>query len=266
MMSNSAANKSGNSFKEGLREDRRQIGLWCALSSNLVAEVLNPIGFDWILFDVEHAPNDIPLLLSQLQAMRGSATEPIARPEWNDAVAIKRLLDIGFRSFLVPMVQNAEEARVAVAATRYPPEGIRGVATLNRAASFGGDPNYLKTSNSNVCVIVQIETSDSMDKLESICGVDGVDGIFVGPSDLAASLGHLGDPSAPVVQDAIQNIVTTAKRLGKPAGTLAPARDDALRYLNWGFSFVAVGSDIGLLRQNAVTLLSDFQGQPETGA
>ena len=265
-MSNSAANKSGNSFKEGLREDRRQIGLWCALSSNLVAEVLNPIGFDWILFDVEHAPNDIPLLLSQLQAMRGSATEPIARPEWNDAVAIKRLLDIGFRSFLVPMVQNAEEARVAVAATRYPPEGIRGVATLNRAASFGGDPNYLKTSNSNVCVIVQIETSDSMDKLESICGVDGVDGIFVGPSDLAASLGHLGDPSAPVVQDAIQNIVTTAKRLGKPAGTLSPARDDALRYLNWGFSFVAVGSDIGLLRQNAVTLLSDFQGQPETGA
>jgi 4-hydroxy-2-oxoheptanedioate aldolase len=265
-MTDPVAIKSANPFKEGLREDKRQIGLWCALSSNLVAEVLNPIGFDWILFDVEHAPNDIPLLLGQLQAMRGSATEPIARPEWNDAVVIKRLLDIGFRSFLVPMVQNAEEARVAVAATRYPPEGIRGVATLNRAASFGGDPNYLKTANSNACVIVQIETSDSMEKLESICGVDGVDGIFVGPSDLAASLGHLGDPSAPVVQDAIQNIVTTAKRLGKPAGTLAPARDDALRYLNWGFSFVAVGSDIGLLRQNAVTLLSDFQGQPETGA
>jgi 4-hydroxy-2-oxoheptanedioate aldolase len=265
-MTDPIANQSGNPFKENLREDRRQIGLWCGLASNLVAELFNPIGFDWILFDGEHAPNDIPILLGQLQAMRGSATEPIVRPEWNDAVIIKRLLDIGFRSFLVPMVQNAEEARAAVAATRYPPEGIRGVATINRAAAYGGNPNYIKFANSNVCVTVQIETSESMDNLESICGVDGVDGIFVGPSDLAASLGHLGDPSAPVVQEAIHHIVTTANGLGKPAGTLAPARDDALRYLDWGFSFVAVGSDIGLLRQNAVTLLSDFQGQPDTGA
>lgn len=258
-MNDASVKNSQNPFKECLGKNSRQIGLWNSLCSNLVTELLNPIGFDWILFDVEHAPNDIQLLLSQLQAMRGSASEPVVRPEWNDAVIIKRLLDIGFRSFLVPMVQNAEEARAAVAATRYPPEGIRGVATLNRAAAYGADQNYVNTANSNICVIVQIETKVSVENLESICGVDGVDGIFVGPSDLAASFGHLGNPSAPEVQDAIKDIVTTTNRLGKAAGTLAPARDDARRYLEWGYSFVAVGSDILLLRQNATTLLNDFK-------
>ncbi len=258
-MGHSVSDESGNSFKDALRTDRRQIGLWSSLASNLVAEILNPVGFDWILFDVEHAPNDIPLLLCQLQAMRGSTAEPVVRPEWNDAVGIKRLLDIGFRSFLVPMVQSADEARAAVAATRYPPEGIRGVATINRAVSYGADPNYTATANSRVCVTVQIETARSLDNLEAICGVDGIDGIFVGPSDLAASLGHLGNPSAPPVQEAIRHVVKTAKRFGKPAGTLAPARDDALRYMDWGFSFVAIGSDIGLFRQGALKLLGDFQ-------
>ncbi len=191
--------------------------------------------------------------------MRGSSTEPVVRPEWNDPVGIKRLLDIGFRSFLIPMVQSADEARAAVAATRYPPEGIRGVATINRAAAYGADPTYAGTANSRMCVTVQIETGRSLDQLEAICDVEGVDGIFVGPSDLAASLGYLGNPSAEPVQEAIHHAVSTAKRLGKPAGTLAPARDDAERYLEWGFSFVAVGSDIGLLRQGANRLLQDFR-------
>ncbi|MCG8511445.1 MAG: aldolase/citrate lyase family protein [Rhodospirillales bacterium] len=239
--------------------NQRQIGLWTSLSSNLVAEILNPIGFDWLLFDVEHAPNDVPLLLGQLQAMRGSPSEPVVRPEWNDPVIIKRLLDIGFRSFLVPMVQNAEEAAAAVAATRYPPEGIRGVATVNRAAAYGADVNYFKSANSQACVTVQIETRESVDNLEAISNVEGVDGVFVGPSDLAASFGHLGNPSAPAVQEAIQHVVNTARNLGKAAGTLAPARDDAMRYLDWGFSFVAVGADIGLLRGGASQLLASYR-------
>lgn len=259
-MSNTIENKSANGFKDRLLEDQRQIGLWTSLSSNLVAEILNPIGFDWLLFDVEHAPNDIPLLLGQLQAMRGSPSEPVVRPEWNDPVIIKRLLDIGFRSFLVPMVQTAEEAAAAVAATRYPPEGIRGVATVNRAAAYGADASYFKTANSQVCVTVQIETRESVDNLEAICNVEGVDGVFVGPSDLAASFGHLGNPSAPAVQEAIQQVVDTARNLGKAAGTLAPARDDAMRYLDWGFSFVAVGADIGLLRVGAANLLASYRG------
>lgn len=250
---------AANPFKERLRNEERQIGLWCSFASNIVAEVLNPIGYDWILFDAEHAPNDVTALLGQLQAMRGSPSEPVVRPPWNDAVVIKRLLDIGFRSFLVPMVQNADEAKAAVAATRYPPEGIRGVATINRAASYGADPTYAGSANSGVCVTVQIETGESVDNLEAICAVEGVDGIFVGPSDLAASLGHLGNPSAPAVQEAIKHVATTARKLGKAAGTLAPARDDALRYLDWGYLFVAVGGDIGLLRGGASKLLADFR-------
>ena len=258
-MEPSTHKNTSNAFKDGLHARKRQIGLWSSLASNIVAEILNPVGFDWILFDAEHAPNDIPVLLCQLQAMRGSSTEPVIRPEWNDPVLIKRYLDIGFRSFLVPMVQNAEEARAAVAATRYPPEGVRGVATINRAASYGGDPAYAKNANSQACVMVQIETQDAVRNVEAICGVEGVDGIFVGPSDLAASFGHLGNPSAPAVQEAIRHVVDTAWKFGKAAGTLAPARDDARRYLEWGYTFVAVGSDVGLLRQGAVQLLKDFQ-------
>lgn len=261
-MASSATQKALNPFKNALLENRRQIGLWSSLCSNMAAEILNPIGFDWILFDSEHAPNEVSTLLSQLQAMRGSPSEPVVRPVWNDAVVIKRLLDIGFRSFLVPMVQNADEARAAVAATRYPPEGIRGVATINRAASYGADPSYARTANAQICVTVQIETAEAVENVDAICEVAGVDGIFVGPSDLSASMGHLGDPSAPVVQQAICHVVETTLKKGKAAGTLAPARDDALRYLEWGYAFVAVGSDIGLFRQSAAQLLEAFRRVP----
>lgn len=248
-----------NPFKAALAESKPQIGLWCALTSNMVAEILNPVGFDWILFDAEHAPNEPASLLSQLQAMRGSKSEPVVRPQWNDPVIIKRLLDIGFQSFLVPMVQTAEEARAAVAATRYPPAGVRGVATLNRAAAYGADGGYFKTADDRMCVIVQIETGKSLDNLDAICAVEGVDGIFLGPSDLAASLGHLGNAREPKVQDAIKHVADVARKHGKAAGTLAPAQDDAKRYIGWGYSFVAVGADIALLRSSAAQLLKTFK-------
>ncbi len=248
-----------NAFKAALAESRPQIGLWCALVSNVVAEILNPIGYDWILFDSEHAPNEPSGLLSQLQAMRGSGSEPVVRPPWNDAVIIKRLLDIGFRSFLMPMVQTAEEARAAVAATRYPPAGVRGVATINRAASYGADASYFANADRQMCVIVQIETGKSLDNLEEICAVEGVDGIFLGPSDLAASMGHLGKPNTPAVQDAIRHVAEVARAHGKAAGTLAPVQDDARRYIGWGYSFVAVGADVGLLRTAAGNLLKAFK-------
>ena len=199
-----------NAFKHGLAAGQLQIGLWSSLCSNIAAEVIGDAGFDWILLDTEHSPNEIPGLFGQLQAIGRGGSTPIIRPAWNDAVLAKRALDIGAQTLLFPYVQNAEEARRAVASTRYPPEGVRGVAVASRASRFGRTPGYLTKANSEMCVLVQVETRDALRELEAIAKVDGVDGVFIGPSDLAASLGHLGNPAHPEVQAAIED---AAKRL-----------------------------------------------------
>jgi len=248
-----------NAFKHALAQGKLQIGLWSSLCSNIAAEIISDSGFDWILLDMEHSPNDIHDLVSQMQAVQRGTATPIIRPAWNDAVLAKRALDIGAQTLLFPYVQNVEEAKRAVASTRYPPQGIRGVSAAARASRYGRVPGYATKANDEMCVLVQVETRGSLDQLESIAKVDGVDGVFIGPADLAASLGHLGNPQHAEVQRAMEDAVKRLKAIGKPAGILTGNEDEARRYIDWGYLFVAVGADVGLLARNADALAKRFK-------
>ena len=248
-----------NAFKAGLRAKKLQIGLWQSLCSNIAAEICSDSGFDWLLLDTEHSPNEIPDLLSQLQAIEKGTATGIIRPAWNDAVLIKRCLDIGAQTLLIPYVQSVEEAKAAVAATRYPPHGIRGVSVAARASRYGRVPGYLTKANDEICTLVQVETRQSLDAIEAIAKVEGVDGVFIGPSDLAASLGYLGNPQHAEVQAAMKDAVERLTKIGVPAGILTGNEDEARRYIEWGYLFVAVGSDVGLLAKSADTLAKKFK-------
>jgi 4-hydroxy-2-oxoheptanedioate aldolase len=243
-----------NRFKAALRAGEPQIGLWSALCSNIVAEIIAGAGFDWIVIDTEHGPNEIPGVLAQLQAMAKGTAEPVVRCAWNDAVMIKRILEVGGRSLLVPFVQNAGDARQAVAAARYPPRGVRGFSAAPRANLYGRVADYHLHAHEDTCVLVQVETRAALGEIEAIASVDGVDGIFIGPGDLAADLGHLADPGHADVQAAIADSCSRIRAAGKPAGILASKPDDPARYLEMGFTFVAVGSDVGVLARGAETL------------
>jgi 4-hydroxy-2-oxoheptanedioate aldolase len=248
-----------NEFKAALAGGRLQIGLWSSLCSNIVTEIVADSGFDWILLDTEHSPNEVPDLLAQMQALRGGTATAIVRPAWNDPVLIKRILDIGATCVLVPYVQNAEEARRAVAATRYPPTGVRGVTGSGRAARYGRIRGYLHQADAQMCVLVQVETRAALEHLDEIAGVAGVDGVFIGPADLAASLGHAGNPQHGAVQAAIETAVRRLSSLGKPAGILSFSPEEARRYIDWGCRFVAVGSDLTLLARSADALAAEFR-------
>jgi len=245
-----------NTFKRRLLAGETLIGCWCSLANPITTEVLGIAGFDWLLLDGEHSPNDVRTFIPQLMALKDSASAPIVRPSWNETVEIKRLLDAGFYNFLVPFVQTADDARRAVAATRYPPAGVRGVSVSQRSNRFGTVADYFRDVNAQICVLVQIESRAGLAAAAEIAAVDGVDGIFVGPSDLAAAFGHLGAPDHPSVQSAIAEIFAIAKAAGKPSGILAPIEADARRYLAMGAGFVAVGSDLGVFR-NATQQLRD---------
>jgi 4-hydroxy-2-oxoheptanedioate aldolase len=248
-----------NHLKRALREGRPQLGLWSSLSSHISVEVIAGSGFDWILLDTEHSPNELTMVHSQLQAMMGSTASPMVRPAWNDAVLFKRLLDVGVQSLLVPWVQNAEEARIAVAATRYPPDGVRGVATTTRANRYGRVKDYLKRVHDEICVVVQIETRVALGNLEAIAAVDGIDGLFIGPSDLAADMGHLGNSAHPEVRAAIDDAIRRIRTAGKAAGILAPVEADARHWLELGCQLVAVGSDVGILARQSEALAAKFK-------
>jgi len=251
-----------NPLKRALRERRPQIGLWSQLASPIAAEVLAGAGFDFVVLDTEHAPNELPSIHSQLQAMTGGTAAPVVRPVWNDAVVFKKLLDIGAQNLLVPYVQSAEEARRAVAATRYPPEGIRGVAVATRANQYGRVKDYFRRVHEELCIIVQIETRGALQRLEEIAAIDGVDGLFIGPSDLAADMGHLADSGHADVRAAIDDAARRIRKAGKIAGILTPVEADAKRWLELGFLFVAVGSDLGLLARQTEALAFRFK-QPQ---
>ena len=248
-----------NRFKHAIAAGQLQIGLWCSLCSNIAADIVRDSGFDWVLLDTEHSPNEIPDLVAQLQAGEGGEATPIVRPAWNDTVIIKRCLDIGAQTLLIPYVQNAEEARRAVEAVRYPPAGVRGVAVASRASRFGRITDYLKKANAEQCLLVQVETRSAMEQLEAIAGVEGVDGVFIGPSDLSASLGHIGNPAHPEVQKALEDAVRRLKAVGKPAGILTSNEDEVRRYIGWGYTFVAVGTDVGLLARSADALAKKYR-------
>lgn len=248
-----------NRFKHALIEGRQQIGLWCSLPGPYVAEAVAGSGFDWLLFDTEHSPGDPLTVLAQLQAVAPYDVSPIVRPASNDTVLIKRFLDIGAQTLLVPYVQNAEEARSAVAATRYPPQGVRGVSGVTRATRFGRAEGYARRAAEELCVLVQVETQEALDGLGAIAAVDGVDGVFIGPADLAASLGHVGEPGHPTVIAAVEDAIRRIRACGKPAGILTPDTAFAARCIELGTLFTAVGVDAALLARGTEKLARQFQ-------
>jgi 4-hydroxy-2-oxoheptanedioate aldolase len=248
-----------NPLKRALREGRPQIGLWSQLASPTAVELLAGSGFDFLVLDTEHAPNELPGVLAQLRAMAEGTASAVVRVAWNDPVLVKRLLDVGTQSVLVPFVQDADEARRAVAATRYPPHGIRGVALVTRASRYGRVRDYAHRAQGELCLVVQLETRAALANIESIAGVEGVDVLFIGPSDLAADMGHLGDSAHPQVRAAIDDAVRRISATGKAAGILAPAEEDARHWLALGCRFVAVGSDVGLLTRHGEALAAKFK-------
>lgn len=247
-----------NRFKRALQQGRPQIGIWSSLASHIVAEILAHAGFDWVLLDTEHAPNELPMVQAQLQAMTGGTATPVVRPAWNDMVLVKRYLDIGAQTLLLPYVQTPEEAANAVRYTRYPPQGVRGVGASTRAAGYGRIRDYLRRAHEELCVLVQAETRRALDRLEAIAAVEGIDGVFIGPNDLAADLGHLGDWQHPEVWKAMEEAAKRIRRAGKAPGILV-GEADARRCLDMGFLFVAVGADLGLLARGADALAAKFR-------
>ncbi|MFO1351704.1 MAG: aldolase/citrate lyase family protein [Gammaproteobacteria bacterium] len=248
-----------NHFKHALKAGRSQIGFWSSLASHLSVEILAGAGFDWLLLDTEHAANELPMVLSQLQATTGGTAQPVVRPPWNDMVTIKRYLDAGVQSFLIPYVQNEQEARQAVASTRYPPRGVRGFASASRASRYGRVQDYYARCEDEICVLVQVETSTALANLEAICKVDGVDGVFIGPGDLSASMGYLGEPAHPQVNAAIEDAIRRIRACGNCPGILTGDEKLARRYIEIGCLFTAVGSDVGMLARGTEQLAARFK-------
>lgn len=250
-----------NTFKLALKNNQRaQIGLWLGLADPICAEICAGAGFDWLLIDGEHAPNDVRSILAQLQAVAPYPAHPIVRPVSGDVQLIKQLLDIGAQSLLIPMVETADQARHLVSAMRYPPVGIRGVgAALARASQWNRVADYLHHANEQMCLLVQVETRLGLKNLDAIAQVEGVDGVFIGPSDLSAALGYLGKPGHPDVQAAIETAIGRIRAGGRAAGILTTDETQARRYLSLGCNFVAVGLDGNLLMRSTQELASRFK-------
>jgi len=250
-----------NSFKRGLAEGRAQIGLWLSLADPYCAELCAGAGFDWVTIDAEHSPNDVRSILACLQAVAPYPVHPIVRPPFGDTVTIKRLLDIGAQTLLIPMVETAEQAAGLVSAMRYPPEGVRGVGSLSaRASRFSRVPNYLHNCERELCLLVQVESRRALYNLDAIAATPGVDGVFVGPSDLSAALGHLGNPTHSEVVAAIENAIGRIRAAGRAAGIMTPDEGLARKALSLGCTFVAVGADAAILARGTEALAKKFKG------
>jgi 4-hydroxy-2-oxoheptanedioate aldolase len=248
-----------NQLKHNLRAGKVQTGCWVSLASHTSAEICASAGFDWILIDMEHAPNDLPQVHHQLHAAAAYPASVLVRAPWSDTVLIKRLLDIGVQSLLLPYVQNEAEARRAVAAVRYPPHGVRGVSANSRANRFGRVKDYFARAHDETCLLLQIETRAAIGEIERMAAIDGVDGLFIGPQDLAADLGHLGDPGHPEVQAAIGEAISRIKRTGKAPGLLNFNEAEAKRWIEQGAQFVAVTSDQFLLARESAAVAGRFK-------
>lgn len=258
-----------NPFKTALAERRPQIGLWLSMADPYLAEAAATTGYDWLLIDGEHAPNDLRGLLGQLQAVAPYASQAVIRPPIGDSVVIKQLLDIGAQTLLVPMVESAEQAAELVRAMHYPPKGIRGVgAALARASRWNNIATYLAEADEQMCLLVQVESLKGLENLDAIAAVEGVDGVFIGPADLSAAMGHRGNPGHPEVQAAIEGAIARIRAAGKAAGILSADEKLARRYLELGCAFVAVGVDTSLLMRSLKALAANFKGTapaPATG-
>lgn len=254
-------NYPDNPFTHALQAQEKQLGLWISLSSPFAAEVTAPAGFDWALIDMEHSPNDYFSTLGQMQAFAQTGTPTIVRPEWNDPVMVKRLLDLGARGLLFPMISTVAEAEAAVAATRYPPRGIRGFSGATRANNYGRIPDYLDRVEEETTVLLQLESRSAIAQAEAIADVDGVHGLFFGPADIAADIGKLGKPLDDAVWDLIRPCARRLIDKGMPVGTLVNDASFAAQLLNEGFTFVACGTDTSLLARATDALLADVKKQ-----
>ena len=249
-----------NRFKRDIAAGKTQIGCWLASGAPSTAEALGCAGFDFLVVDTEHTPIDPPQMVDILRTIAGTPAQAIVRPPWNDMVMVKRVLDAGALTLLLPFVQSAEEARRAVAYTRYPPEGVRGVAGTHRGSRYGTIANYVKRAHEEICVIVQIETLTAFAQIEAIASVPGVDSLFIGPSDLSASMGLLGDIGNPAVQEKLAAGAQACKRIGKPCGIIGFNPEMAKKFLGYGFSWVAVSSDLALMVGRAQEYLGAMRG------
>ena len=249
-----------NEFKAALARGERQIGCWVGFADGYAAGIMGTTGFDWLLIDGEHAPNDLRSILAQLHALQASPSHPVVRLPIGETWMIKQALDIGAQNILVPMVESGEQAAALVSATLYPPKGVRGVGSaLARASQFSGIPDYLTTADDEICLLVQVENRDGMTALDDILAVDGIDGVFIGPSDLAADMGHRGQPGHPEVQAAIADALRRIAASGKAAGILALDPAVADQYIDLGANFIAVGIDVTLLAGAARKLSARFK-------
>lgn len=248
-----------NPFKQAIKNGKSQIGFWSSLASHISVEILSGSGFDWLLLDTEHSPNEIPAVYSQLQAMMENNTHPIVRTPWNDMVMIKRYLDAGVQTLLIPTIQSREEAEQAVAYTRYPPHGVRGFASASRSSRFGRIDDYHKRCEEEICVLVQVETKRGLENLEEITTVEGVDGVFIGPGDLSADLGYLGQTGHPDMRRTIEDAIKRIRKLGKAPGILTGVEAEINAYRQAGCVFTAVGSDVGLLARGSEQLAAKYK-------
>lgn len=253
-----------NPLKHALTAKIPQIGCWSVIPSPHVAELIAGAGFDWIMLDAEHTPSDPALMMQLLQAVQAERERPtsaVVRPPWNDPVLIKQYLDIGAQSLLLPFVQTEEEAQHAVAATRYPPHGTRGMGGATRSARFGRDANYVQTAQDELCLIVQVETAEALERLEAIASVEGVDGVFIGPGDLSASLGVPGDTGHPKVREAIRSAIRRILACNKAPGIILLDQAHVSECLEQGALFVAVATDVVMLRKSADQVAHEFKSR-----
>jgi 2-keto-3-deoxy-L-rhamnonate aldolase RhmA len=244
-----------NSFKRSLRDGTMPVGTWLMSASPGAAEALGCLGFDFLVVDMEHVPIDIPHALTLLQAIGGTPAQPVVRLAANDPVLVKRALDIGAQTLMFPFVQDEAEAARAVAATRYPPQGTRGFAAMHRGSRYATVPDYARRANDEACVIIQLETPAAIGRLEAIAAVPGVDAIFLGPGDLAATSGHIGQIAHDDVQMQLRSCAEECRRLSMPIGTVGPTPEMVKTFIGYGYSFVAVASDMGMMMRQAADFL-----------
>ena len=247
-----------NTFKQALKDGKKLIGFWMSLGNPYTAEACACAGYDFLTFDGEHAPIDVPIFLSMLQAVAPYRTPVVVRPPVGETYMIKQLLDMGAQNILIPIVETAEQAKRLVEAVRYPPRGVRGVAGATRAARFGTTTDYLQTADEEICLMLQVETRKGFDNFDEILAVEGYDGVFIGPSDTAAALGHLGNPMHPDVQTFIDECIVRIVQAGKAPGSLMANEAAARRYIDLGAQFTSVGTDLGILTSGVQGLADRF--------
>lgn len=250
--------KHSNLFKQAIRRREPQVGCFLSLAAPTSTEIASTAGFDWVMIDMEHAPNEVPDVLAHLRAIGSEACEPMVRVPWNDPIVVKRVLDIGARTLLFPYISSAEEARQAVAATRYPPLGIRGFAGGTRATGYGRIKDYAKRTEEDICVVVQVESSEAIDAIAEIGAVEGVDAIFIGPNDLATNMGYLGNVAAPEVMSRIDAALAAIEKAGKPSGILSLNDEASHEYFRRGCTFIGVTSDGFILGRQTERAVREF--------